>query len=96
MKCQFCKSIFADKDELQLHQVSSCPAIEEDDFTEKVSEATFRWENNEMNINSPKTAHIILSDTDNQIEMNYSYSYYESKTVQMQPGNSNIMYICEY
>ena len=71
MKCQFCKAIFADKDEVQLHQVSSCPAIEKEIFTginHPCVNVILRW-NSDGGIASPSNVYVLLSDQEEQIEL---------------------------
>ena len=70
MKCQFCQTIFKNKDEVQLHQASSCPAIENEIFTgidHPCVEVVFRWmkDGNE----SPEHIYVLLSDLVEQIEL---------------------------
>ena len=47
MQCQFCKKTLEDVDALQLHQVASCPAIEQGDrsisFDDEKVEVIFKW-----------------------------------------------------
>ena len=73
-------------DDLQLHQVASCPAIEKGFCDPKESEikVVFRWMT-ETTVTD--CVHIILSDVDSQIELkNVSYERYESDLISIVPG----------
>ena len=77
-----------DKDDLQFHQIGSCPGIENEDFVQQNEEKIFfRWVKDRCV--TDREVHIILADVDNQIGL-YSddkYVKYESKFVSMMPGN---------
>ena len=86
MKCQFCKAIFADKDEVQLHQVSSCPAIEEEDFTginHPCANVIFQWKNDGK---ASSKVHVLLSDREEQIELTSVNGCYLSHEISIQVG----------
>ena len=89
MKCQFCGEICGDRDALQLHQTSSCPAIEEENFVkcEPVNvRVIFRWRKDRNYVGN--TVHIVLSDAENQIELisEGNPNRFESEIVSICPG----------
>ena len=87
MQCQFCGTICDNRDELQIHQVGSCPAIENEVF-EKPSpcETVFSWVKDRCL--QDRLVHVVLSDFDSQIKL-YSEEAsgkYESDVVAILPG----------
>ena len=89
MKCQFCRVIVAE-DELQSHQVSSCPAIENvnfDGITHQCVEIMLKWTScNENTVGS--NVPVLLSDREDQIELNKQCDgSFQSEKLNMQMGN---------
>ena len=72
MKCNLCGKICVDRDDLQLHRIDSCPAIENgnDDIQpiEKKS-IIFRWQRHLGISGVFKEVHIIVSDLDDHVEL---------------------------
>ena len=73
MECQFCRKICEDIHAMQLHQVTSCPAIEDGDrfVEEEKVEVTFKWIK-DRSISAP-SVYLIGSDMDNNIELKQEY-----------------------
>ena len=72
MKCQFCNTILADMEEMQSHYISSCPAIEDENFTglkHQNAEMVFIYMDN--NTRTDKL-YLLLSDRDEKIELSYT------------------------
>ena len=89
MQCQFCKMSLIDHDELQLHQVTTCPAIKDKDFDgPELATVTFVWINNLPTSNTHDKSHIILSNIEDSIQLNYrNNSSFTSKDIQIFTGN---------
>ena len=75
-----------DMDEVQFHQIRSCPAIENDDCTQPLaSKIVFEWVKDGSV--AERTVHLILSDVDDQIElMNITNIKYKSEIVSLMHG----------
>ena len=87
MKCQFCEMICLDTDELQVHQVGSCPAIEHGQIVKAHPiGVVFRWRKDRLV--EGNIVHIILSDVDNNIELvsETNPNRYESGIIPIFPG----------
>ena len=72
MKCQFCNTILADMEEMQSHHVSSCPAIEDENFTgleHQCAEIVFIYMGNN---GTTEKLYVLLSDRDENIELSYT------------------------
>ena len=75
MKCQFCKTIFPDKEELQSHLVSSCPAIEGENYDGDLhrTEVVIKWMSGvDEEVSSTRNIYVLLSDIDDQIVLKFT------------------------
>ncbi len=88
MKCQFCKLICPTNQDVQLHQVSSCPAIEQDaDAGVNEVVASFRWHgvNPDLSVDS---VHLISDDLISNTELTFDQTnkFYVSSNVTVHRG----------
>ena len=90
MKCQFCGKVYrGDQNDLQIHQASECPAIQNEEFVKsKPIEVYFGWCAEELSALYPSTqsVHIILSDMNDQIELVSEGRQFISQKTKIQPG----------
>ena len=92
MKCQFCRQQFDDMNEIQFHQINSCPAMDQDGVYSNPEpiDVVFKWQGVEIEVGSllPIMAHLLLSDMDDKIEMNFlsTMEQYVSEQVLILPG----------
>ena len=92
MQCQFCKGIFPTHDDVQLHQVNKCPAIENIDYIgPKPAEVTFSWKPSSQDtayvqmVNCP---YLLLSNLSDSIKLNVQNQHgeYTSECKQVHQG----------
>ena len=89
MKCQFCLAILPSADELQLHQVGSCPAIQNDNFIEpSTKNVVLSWKKDRAA--NAGSVNVLLSDVDSQISLfsnDDNSEVYNSEPTVLLPGS---------
>ncbi|XP_047125243.2 uncharacterized protein LOC100207354 [Hydra vulgaris] len=84
MNCPFCGESVFDQNELQLHQVDTCPAFQIDENAPSVASIRFRWLFGQK-VNED-VIHLLLTKEINNVELRKNGDTFESDVVNLKEG----------
>uniref|UniRef100_A0A7M5X0B5 CAP-Gly domain-containing protein n=1 Tax=Clytia hemisphaerica TaxID=252671 RepID=A0A7M5X0B5_9CNID len=92
MQCQHCDAIFGSMEELQTHQIVSCPGILSDEDSVIVQEqrkgvqVIFKWLEDRNLPDQTKSIHLLITGSDSNIELKKGNGNFKSEWKQMPLG----------